>query len=215
MPRVNTKAGIREQTLFETLQKKGVRIPLFRTEARTIAAVGVPALIMWYPRAARGKKAVLQRAMVARISEVAPTLLQTRKCTALFIQQYIAGYEIACGVMKHGGHAVPLVPVEVIPRERHASLPWHLSEEHIELVQRAAHKAHEAMGAGTHSSVRCVVTHTNQVYVTGVDCVPPLSPTSLFVQSARAAGFTVSELIHEFRKIKKSKIKNQNDNEQC
>lgn len=197
MPRVKKIVPVRESALFETLKKKGVRIPLFTTEARGIGEIGVPALVTWHSRAVRGKEAALRRAIIARYSDVVPVLMQALTAPCLMIQQYVAGHEVACGVIEYNGRSVPFVPVDVIPREQNESMSWHASEDQIEKIQSAARRAHEAVRGGERSCVRCVIDHKSQVYVTAVDCTPPLNKTSLFTQSARAAGFSFAELKKE------------------
>ena len=180
--------------VLQTLQKKGVTTPFFVEEAHRIAEIGLPALVIYYPRAKRGEEKKARQTMIARYGDVIPALMSAAREKKMYIQQYVSGYEVVCGVMEHKGNVVPLMPIEAIPRAHYEAVPWHWSEKQIELCQEMAVRAHRAVRAKQYSCVRCVIDKDKKIYVTGIDQTPPLAQTSLFVQSARAAGFTFAEL---------------------
>lgn len=180
--------------LLRALQKKSVAIPPFVEGVSRISEVGLPALVIYYPRVNRGEGKKAWQTMITRYGDVIPALMAVAREKKIYIQRYVAGHELACGVMKHKGKVMPLMPIEVIPRAHHEAVPWHWSEEQIEAVQEIAARAHRAVHAKKYSSVRCVVDKDKKIYVTAIDQAPLLNKTNLFTQSARAAGFTFTEL---------------------
>ena len=173
-------------SVFEMLREKGVSVPPFATDMRDIGSVGLPAFVV-----ARGTG---KKEAVARYGDIAPAIAKaSRAGKDIFVQKCVAGHEIACGVMRHERKLVPLMPVEAIPRSRHESVPWHLTERQIGHVQKLALAAHKALGKARHSCVRCVVSG-NEAYVTAVELSPALTHGSLFAHSAAVVGFTLPEL---------------------
>lgn len=180
--------------LLRALQKKGVAVPLFFEGVGRIAEVGLPALVMYYPRVNRGEEKKAWQTMITRYGDIIPALMAVAREKKIYIQRYVAGYELACGVINYKGKVMPLMPIEAIPRAHHEVVSWHWPEEQIEAVQEIAARAHRAVRAKKYSSVRCVVDKDKKIYVTAIDQAPLLNKTSLFTQSARAAGFTFTEL---------------------
>ena len=176
------------QDHIETLRGKGVSVPAKTADIRGIAGIGLPACVAWV-----GKDGAEARVVVARYGDVAPAIARAmRSGGAVRIAQCVTGHEVACGVMADGKKALPLVPVDLIPRSRHEAVP-HLTERQIERVQQLAKEAHVALGASAHSCMRCVVAG-HEAYVIAVDLSPALSPESAFMQGAAIAGVTRADL---------------------
>lgn len=185
--------------LLRALQKKRIPVLPFVAGPQRIADIGLPAVITAPQRGGDGFRAV-----VARYSDYAPAMaLAYAHSPLVMVQRYIAGDEFACGVMKHEGRLVSLMPIEALPRARHETLPWHIPERRIEEIQTLALQAHKAVRAGAYSSVRCVISPSAEIYVVGVESCPSLTKTSLFMRSATAVGFTVTELQQTFQKFSK------------
>ena len=190
MKSIAKKAPVADDfSVFEALRKKGVSVPPFATDMKDIGKVGLPAFIM-----SRAKGGKVTKETVMRYADIAPAIAKASRAGAeVVVQRSVAGHELACGVMRHERKLVPLMPVDAIPRARHESVPWHLTERQIERIQALAVKAHKALGRATHSCVRCVVSGKD-AYVTAVELSPVLSRGSLFAHSAAIVGFTLPEL---------------------
>ncbi len=190
MKGIAKKARIKDEfSVLEALHAKGVAVPPFATDLRDIGGVGLPAFVI-----ARGGGGATKKEAVARYGDIAPAIAKASRGGAeVFVQKSVAGHEIACGVMRHERKLVPLMPIEAIPRARHESVPWHLSERQIGHVQALALAAHKALGIATHSCVRCVMSG-QEAYVTAVELSPALAHGSLFAHSAAVVGFTLAEL---------------------
>jgi len=179
--------------MLEALRKKGVSVPALTADIRGIAGIGLPAFLVTVDGDGSQVKT-----LIARYGDVAPAFADAaRSGKAIYVAQCVSGHEVACGVMADGKKAMPLVPVELIPRSRHDAVP-HLTERQIERVQRLAKDAYIASGASAHSCVRCVVTG-HEAYVVGIDLSPTLGSGSAFMQSASVAGMTVADLRSERR----------------
>lgn len=173
---------------LEALRKKGVVVPALTDDLRGIAGIGLPAFVVMV-----GRDGAHEKAAIARYGDIAPALARAaRSGKNSFIAQCVTGQEVACGVMADGKDALPLVPVDLVPRSRHEAVP-HLTERQIERVQKLAKDAHVASGASAHSCVRCVVKG-HEAFVVAVDLSPSLSPGSAFMQSASVAGMTLADL---------------------
>ncbi len=189
--------------IFETLKAKGVAVPPFATVVEDVGAVGIPALFV-----TRHANKSSERVMITKYGDIVPALAHAvRKSPQFFMQRYIAGYEVACGVMTNGRKLVPLVPIEAIPRALHESCVWHLKQGVTDAVQVLAKKAHAAVGAKKYSCVRFVIDGATP-YVTGVDIAPPLTRAGLFMRSAEVAGFTPAEIKESVGSVYPLKTKN-------
>lgn len=177
-----------EYAFFETLAEHGVAVAPFATTLEDIGSVGIPAVVI-----ARYRDLPDLRTVVAKYSDIVPAFAHTAKAKGFFMQKYIMGHEVACGVIMDGKKVLPLVPVDAIPRSLHESGAWHMAPAVQDKVRALAHDAHTAMAIKGHSCVRMVVNGAIP-YVTGVDMSPSLARTSLFMRSALLAGLTVHEI---------------------
>ena len=181
-----------EYSFFEILRAKGVAVAPFATAVEGIAGVGIPAVVI-----ARHAGGLDARTMVARYGDIAPTFARVAKAKQFFMQKYVTGHEVACGVLKDGRNVLPLVPVDALPRSLHESGAWHMTPAVQDGVQAVAKAAHKALGIKGHSCVRFVVDGVTP-YVTGVEVAPSLARTGLFMRSALLAGFTPDEIEESF-----------------
>lgn len=177
-----------EYAALEALRKKGVVVPAFTDDLRGIAGIGLPAVLVTV-----GHDGAHAKLPITRYGDIAPAIASAaRSGKKAYVAQCVVGHEVVCGVMADGKKALPLVPVEAIPRARHEAVP-HLTERQMERVQKLAEEAHVASGASAHSCVRCVV-RGHEAFVVSVDLSPSLSPGSAFMQSASVAGMTLADL---------------------
>lgn len=181
------KAG-GEYAMLEVLRRYGIAVPAFTSDLRGIAGIGLPAFLVTV-----GGDGMHAKTAITRYGDIAPAMGRAAQSgKKIYFAQCVTGDEVACGVMVEGKKALPLVPVDLIPRSRHEAVP-HLTERQIERVQKLARDAHVALGASAHSCVRCVVKGY-EAFVVSVDLSPALSPGSAFMQSASVAGVTVADL---------------------
>lgn len=177
-----------EYTKLEALRRRGVAVPAFTADLRGIAGIGLPAFVVTV-----GRDGAHAKTAITRYGDIAPAMGRAAQSgKKMYFAQCVTGDEVACGVMVDGKCALPLVPVDLIPRSRHEAVP-HLTERQIERVQKLAKDAHVASGASAHSCVRCVVRE-HEAFVVSVDLSPALSPGSVFMQSASVAGITLADL---------------------
>jgi len=136
-----------------------------------------------------------------------------RYSSRIMIQQYIPGREFTCGVLEIGSKLVPLVPTEIIPKNRvffdyrtkytkDAALeitPPRLPSRLIEKIRNAALKAHKAIGAKGFSRTDFILSNIEgrspKLYVLEINTIPGLTTTSLFPQQAKAAGISFSKML--------------------
>lgn len=180
--------------LFRLLQEKNIPVLPFAAHPLMIADIGLPLTVSAWPWNGGGFRAV-----VARYRDIAPALAKARAHSPfVMIQRYAAGHAIACGVMTHGKECSALMPVDVIPRARGETMPWHVSDRQIETVRERALQAHKAVSAAPYSCVYFIVSE-DDAYITNIIEAPPLARDSLFAHSASAVGFTLPELKKELR----------------
>ncbi len=177
--------------LMERLGKMGV--PLFvASSVSAIAGVGLPMRIT-----ACSTKGVRSYSFVKKYSDIAPAIAKASRSGLVFsFERMCVGHEVVCGVLVLDKKPVALVPVDALPRSGHDPLPHHLSPAQIARVQELAVRAHKAVGAGTHSCVRCVVAEGG-AYVVSLEVAPRVDSMSAFFMSASLAGFRGGELSEE------------------
>ena len=127
---------------------------------------------------------------------------------ALFVEEFIQGKEITAGILRREGEDRPLPLLELraqcefynyeakyTPGMTEFVLPAPLDLETTERVQKAALKAHQALGCFGYSRVDLRVTPGGEPYVLEVNALPGMTETSDLPKAAQAAGIPFDELV--------------------
>lgn len=128
---------------------------------------------------------------------------------SVIIQKYVTGKEVSCGVLEINGHAVPLMPTEIIPGkefffgyESKYSLngsrkltPPNLPAAIIKKIQLTALKAHQSLGCSGTSITDMIIDRKGVINVLELNTLPGLTETSLLSQGAKALGIGFSRLL--------------------
>lgn len=146
----------------------------------------------------------------------------------ILIETYIKGIELTCGVL--GNDTLEALPViEIIPGEGYEFFdytakytagatreicPARIDEAITKKVQELAVKAHQALYLKGYSRTDMILSDKN-LFVLETNTIPGMTATSLYPQSARAAGLSFTELLdrlidlamaeHEKTKLRRSK----------
>jgi D-alanine-D-alanine ligase len=147
---------------------------------------------------------------------------------AILMETYIKGIELTCGVL--GNDAPEALPViEIIPGESYeffdytakytagATLeicPARIDDATTQKVQDLAVRAHKALFLKGYSRTDMILSD-HQLYVLETNTIPGMTATSLYPQSARAAGIPFTKLLdrlidlalaeHETTKLRRAK----------
>ena len=124
------------------------------------------------------------------------------------IEAYISGTEITCGVLGNEDlEALPLI--EIVPGEKYEFFdyeakyqpgateeicPARLNAQRTEAAQACAVTAHRALYCQGYSRTD-MIFRDDQFFVLETNTIPGMTGTSLFPQSARAAGISFSRLL--------------------
>jgi len=127
----------------------------------------------------------------------------------IFLQKYIKGKEVTCGVLDRGTpeSAFSLLPTEIIPKDEFftywakytpgASLeitPAHLADKFLKEVQRQALLAHQIIGCSGMSRADFIFDG-RKFWILEINTIPGLTPTSLVPQEAKAMGINFSKML--------------------
>jgi len=126
----------------------------------------------------------------------------------IIIEKYIKGIELTCGVL--GNIDLEALPViEIIPGEGHEFFdykakyvagetqeicPARIDEDTTNNVQKLAVKAHKALFLKGYSRTDFILSN-GELTVLETNTIPGMTATSLYPQSAQAAGYTFTELL--------------------
>lgn len=126
----------------------------------------------------------------------------------ILIEKYVSGIELTCGVI--GNDDIEALPViEIIPGEGHEYFdytakyiagetqeicPARIDEEITLAVQKHAIEAHKALFLKGYSRTDFILSG-DQLTVLETNTIPGMTATSLFPQSAEAAGYSFSGLL--------------------
>ena len=128
----------------------------------------------------------------------------------VLVEPYFEGKEVTAGVLDLDGENTVVFPVTEIElpdgewydfRNRYeagrsvhkipASLPDHVLED----IANYATRAHECLGLRDLSRSDFLVSSTNEVVLLEVNTMPGMTPTSLYPDAARAAGWSFGDLV--------------------
>lgn len=126
----------------------------------------------------------------------------------IIIEKYIKGIELTCGVL--GNESPEALPViEIVPGEGHEFFdykakylagetreicPARIDEKTTKQVQELAVKAHEALFLKGYSRTDMILCGT-ELSVLETNTIPGMTATSLYPQSAKAAGYSFTALL--------------------
>lgn len=129
----------------------------------------------------------------------------------IILQKFIRGKEITCGVLeRETGKLMPLPPIEIIPRlgkfydyrskyakggSDHIISPQWMSKKLIAQIQKAACRAHAAVGCSGMSRSDFILGKNGKIYLLEINTIPGMTQTSLLPDAARAAGIAFPELL--------------------
>ncbi|SLM27682.1 D-alanine--D-alanine ligase [Desulfamplus magnetovallimortis] len=127
---------------------------------------------------------------------------------SLLLEKYIKGVELTCGVL--GNKELEALPViEIIPGEGYEFFdynakylkgateeicPARIDDAVRDEVQRYALEAHEALFLRGYSRTDMILSD-GKLYVLETNTIPGMTATSLYPQSAQAAGYSFPELL--------------------
>ncbi len=126
----------------------------------------------------------------------------------ILIETYIKGIELTCGVL--GNDTLEALPViEIIPGEGHEFFdytakytvgatreicPARIDDTITQKVQELAIKAHQALYLKGYSRTDMILSGNN-IFVLETNTIPGMTATSLYPQSAEAAGISFTKLL--------------------
>ncbi len=126
----------------------------------------------------------------------------------LILEAYVKGVELTCGVL--GNENLEALPViEIIPGQGHEYFdfkakyvageteeicPARLDEQTTRKVQELAVRAHHALFLKGYSRTDMILSG-NEIFVLETNTIPGMTATSLYPQSAAAAGYSFSRLL--------------------
>lgn len=126
----------------------------------------------------------------------------------LIVEAYVKGIELTCGVL--GNESLEALPViEIIPGQGHEYFdfnakyvageteeicPARIDEQTTRKVQALAVRAHQALFLKGYSRTDMILAG-NDLFVLETNTIPGMTATSLYPQSAAAAGYSFSRLL--------------------
>lgn len=126
----------------------------------------------------------------------------------LIVETYVKGLELTCGVL--GNEDLEVLPViEIIPGHGHEYFdfkakyvageteeicPARLDEQTTRKVQDLAARAHQALFLKGYSRTDMILAG-NDIFVLETNTIPGMTATSLYPQSAAAAGYSFSRML--------------------
>lgn len=149
--------------------------------------------------------------IVKNHSELARAIAQAKKYSPNVIaQQFISGREFTCGVLEINGKPTALPPTEIVVKRgvffdfdakytpnatKEVTPPKDLPAAKLKALQRAALKAHKAIGARGISRTDMIMDKPGKIYVLEINTIPGMTETSLVPQEAQAYGLSAGELL--------------------
>lgn len=125
------------------------------------------------------------------------------------VEEWIVGREITAGILDTDGiQRLPVVEIRSIGgwydfEHRYAQgasehiIPAPLDVDIYERVQLIAQTAHQTLGCRDLSRADFVVTTSGEIYLLEVNTLPGMTATSLYPDSAKAAGIEFEKLVHD------------------
>ena len=139
--------------------------------------------------------------------------LALRHSPAALAEKFIAGTEVTAPVLD--SQALPVI--EIVPRSafydfkaKYAKggsehvLPARISQKATQEVKRFALSAHRALGCRAYSRSDFIVDRAGKPHFLEINTVPGMTETSLFPESAKAAGYSFPEMILKVIGLSKS-----------
>jgi D-alanine-D-alanine ligase len=148
-------------------------------------------------------------AFAADRAAVPAAIREIAACNAgAFVEKAVQGVEVSCGVIGRGPRARALPAIEIVPRSaawfdfasKYASggalerVPAQVPETTEAEVRRLALRAHELLAADGITRTDMIVTAQGPV-ILEVNTLPGMTETSLVPQEARAAGWSLEQVV--------------------
>ena len=147
--------------------------------------------------------------IVKKKSDLAKAIGLASKEGEVMIQEFVAGRELACGVLEFEKDKPFALPVtEIIPKSKFFDYkskyvnggseeitPARISSSLTNQIQTAALLAHKIL-ACRHISRSDFILSKTSIYYLETNTCPGMTDTSLFPQAALAAGYPMPELVH-------------------
>jgi len=127
----------------------------------------------------------------------------------LMVQKFIKGQEGTCGVVEKNGQMIPLPPTHIKPnlgsfydyKSKYKAggsthiCPADFSQEINERMQVLAQMAHKALRCVGMSRTDMFVEDNGNIWIIETNTIPGMTATSLFPESAKAAGISFPKLL--------------------
>jgi D-alanine-D-alanine ligase len=141
----------------------------------------------------------------------------------VIVETYIKGLELTCGVLGNDDPAA-LPVIEIIPGQGHEYFdfdakyvageteeicPARIDDDLTRRVQALAVAAHQALFLKGYSRTDMILAGTD-LFVLETNTIPGMTATSLYPQSAAAAGYSFSQLLDELIQLAIEEHKNKN-----
>lgn len=196
------------------LVAEGVATPAWRTVPRHLdsaaagKAMAQAAAELGYPMVAKPNRAgsTIGLSIVQAPGELAEAYHNAAAHDTVLCEQFVAGKEITIGVLGHNPpEALPTLEIvshrplydyaaKYTAGQSEHIIPARLPEEQRRAAQRAAERAHAALGCRGMSRVDVIVDSNGEPWVIEVNAIPGLTELSLLPDAARAAGIGFEEL---------------------
>ncbi len=200
----SSKLGMDKEKSSNLFAKKGLKVAEFVTNLKKINQIGLPLVIKPVNRGSS-----IGVSLVDSYQAVIPAVKKALKFSSkVMAQKYIKGREMTCGVIDYDNNTIPLLPTEVKPktsaffdyRAKYKSgaskeiTPPRLPHKQVANIQKAAVKAHKAIGARGLSRTDFILAG-KKLYVLEINTLPGMTQTSLLPQQANAVGIKFPELL--------------------
>ena len=127
---------------------------------------------------------------------------------AALVEQFVTGREMTVAVLEIDGGPRALPPIEILSKKDWYDYdarytvglsdhvcPPEVSPGTLERLGDAGVRAHQALHCRDYSRMDCLLTDADEIVVLEVNSLPGMTPTSLFPDAARAAGYDFQTVV--------------------
>ncbi len=127
----------------------------------------------------------------------------------VLLEEYVSGKELTVGILDD----TPLPVIQVVPKRRYYDeiakypagmteylVPAPISKEESDSAQKAAERAHKALGCRSFSRIDMILSEDARPIVLEVNTIPGMTQLSLLPKAAKAAGIEFPELCERMLK---------------
>jgi len=177
-------------------------LPRHLDDGAATAAMGEIVARLGYPLVVKPNRggSTIGLTIVRDEAELAPAYTAAAAHDAVLCERFVAGLEITIGVLGHNPpEALPTLEIvshrplydyaaKYTAGQSEHIIPARLPEEQRQAAQRAAERAHAALGCYSMSRVDVIVDGAGEPWVIEVNAIPGLTELSLLPDAARSAG---------------------------